>query len=151
MNAINNNDLEINDLEMGMNELEMETEINDSEYEMMKFYWPVITLLMVLIIWGFFIWGIIGLDKSSINMSMSPISPPLETFPFITVNDWPSCTSARGNSWRLVSSQLTHAGLQHIVLKYCLISVISCTCMPTTLEISLSNVFKAFLFISTIF
>lgn len=115
MNAINNNDLEINDLEMGMNELEMETEINDSEYEMMKFYWPVITLLMVLIIWGFFIWGIIGLDKSSINMSMSPISPPLETFPFITVNDWPSCTSARGNSWRLVSSQLTHAGLQHIV------------------------------------
>lgn len=122
MNAINNDELEINDLEMGMNELELEMETNsvsvsDSEtvYEMMKFHWPVFTVFIILIIWAFFIWGIWGLDKSSINMSMSPISPPLDTFPFITVNEWPSCTSARGNSWRLVSSQLTHAGLAHIV------------------------------------
>jgi len=117
MNAINNDDLvmEIDDLEIGINDVEMETEMNVVDTGMMKFYCPIITVLLVLIIWGFFVWGIIGLDKSSINMSMSPISPPLDTFPFITVNDWPSCTSARGNSWRLVTSQLTHAGLLHIV------------------------------------
>ena len=61
MNAINNDELEINNLEMGMNELEMETETNVSEYDyvMMKFYWPIFTVFIILIIWAFFIWLIL--------------------------------------------------------------------------------------------
>ena len=120
MNAINNDEFEINDLEMetktnGSDSDSDSDSVSEYEYVMMKFYWPIFTVFIVLIIWAFFIWGIWCLDKSSINMSVNHISPPLESFPFITVNEWPSCTSARGNSWRLVTYQLTHAGLSHIV------------------------------------
>jgi membrane associated rhomboid family serine protease len=32
----------------------------------------------------------------------------------MTVNHWPSCTDARSNTWRLVSSQFAHKGMTHI-------------------------------------
>ena len=84
------------------------------------FYWsgdlPIFIFLIYLINWIFFIWGIVGVigwDNAQISLT-EPVSPPLQTFPFLTVNFWPSCTSARGNTWRLMSAQFTHAGIQHI-------------------------------------
>ena len=79
-------------------------------------HFPYFTLIILFINWVFFIWGIvwiIGWDKAGLSMS-GPVSPPQSIFPFITVNYWPSCTSARGNSWRLMTAQFTHAGLMHI-------------------------------------
>lgn len=79
-------------------------------------HFPFFTMIIIFINWVFFIWGIvwiIGWDNAGLSMS-GPISPPQSIFPFITVNYWPSCTSARGNSWRLVTAQFTHAGLLHI-------------------------------------
>ena len=78
--------------------------------------WPVFICSIFLITWIFFIWGIvaiIGWDNSQISLT-GPVSPPQESFVFLTVNYWPSCSSARGNTWRLVSSQFAHAGIQHI-------------------------------------
>ena len=78
--------------------------------------WPIFICSIFLITWIFFIWGIvaiIGWDNAQISLS-EPVSPPQESFLFMTVNYWPSCSSARGNTWRLVSSQFAHAGIQHI-------------------------------------
>ena len=84
------------------------------------FYWtsynPIFTFSIMFVNWVFFIWGIvwiIGWDNAKVGLS-TPVSPPQSIFPFITVNDWPSCTSARGNTWRLVSAQFTHGGIAHI-------------------------------------
>ena len=106
--------------------MEMNDDMNDdtiilpnmTEYTVK--YWPVFTISIFIITWAFFIWGIwiIGLDNYPFGMkeyTKASISPPQSTFPFITVNEWPSCTSARSNSWRLVSSQFVHAGIEHIV------------------------------------
>lgn len=79
-------------------------------------YWPIFTITIMFINWVFFIWGIvwiIGWDNANVSLA-EPVSPPQSMFPFITVNDWPSCSSARSNTWRLVTSQFTHAGIQHI-------------------------------------
>ena len=81
-----------------------------------SYNFPFFTLIIMFINWVFFIWGIvwiIGWEEAGLSMS-GPVSPPQSIFPFITVNYWPSCTSARGNSWRLMTAQFTHAGLMHI-------------------------------------
>jgi membrane associated rhomboid family serine protease len=62
----------------------------------------------------FFIYGIVGVIgylNADIHMD---VSPPQSTYPFMTVNHWPSCTDARSNTWRLVSSQFAHKGMTHI-------------------------------------
>lgn len=79
-------------------------------------YYPIFTFSIMFVNWVFFIWGIvwiIGWENANVSFS-TPVSPPQSIFPFITVNDWPSCTSARGNTWRLVSAQFTHGGIAHI-------------------------------------
>jgi membrane associated rhomboid family serine protease len=79
-------------------------------------YWPIFTVTIMFINWVFFIWGIvwiIGWENANVSLT-EPISPPQAIFPFITVNDWPSCSSARSNTWRLMTSQFTHSGIQHI-------------------------------------
>ena len=79
-------------------------------------YWPIFTVTIMFINWVFFIWGIvwiIGWENANVSLT-EPVSPPLSIFPFITVNDWPSCSSARSNTWRLMTSQFTHSGIQHI-------------------------------------
>ena len=78
--------------------------------------WPIYTFNIFLITWIFFIWGIVGVigwDQAQVSLT-EPVSPPQESFLFLTVNNWPSCSSVRGNTWRLVSSQFVHAGIQHI-------------------------------------
>ena len=77
--------------------------------------WPIFVLSIMLINLIFFIWGIFSIGYSNANISLTiPISPPYSTYPFMTVNPWPSCSDARGNSWRLVSSQFAHAGILHL-------------------------------------
>lgn len=79
-------------------------------------YYPIFTVTIMFINWVFFIWGIvwiIGWENANISLT-EPVSPPQSIFPFITVNDWPSCSSARSNTWRLMTAQFTHSGIQHI-------------------------------------
>jgi membrane associated rhomboid family serine protease len=89
---------------------------NEVEQQSTPLKWPIFIMLIMLLNWIFFMWGIvfiIGYSNSNLSLS-EPTSPPVSTFFFLTVNIWPSCSDARGNTWRLVSSQFTHTGLSHI-------------------------------------
>jgi membrane associated rhomboid family serine protease len=65
------------------------------------------------------------------SWSSTAASPPFETFFFMSVNDWPSCSSARSNTWRLVSYQFVHNGLQHLLGNSVYVLICGCICEVT--------------------
>jgi membrane associated rhomboid family serine protease len=44
---------------------------------------------------------------------IGPLSPALSSFPFETISTWPSCSN-KHEHWRLISSQFSHEGIQHL-------------------------------------
>jgi rhomboid protease GluP len=46
---------------------------------------------------------------------LSPISPPIKKFYFLTATEWPYCEDTRSEWWRLFSHQLIHAGYLHVL------------------------------------
>jgi membrane associated rhomboid family serine protease len=86
-----------------------------------KYYvFPVVAVALHAAEWGFFLWGLYNVNNSDMGAVAGKsiydrVSPPLQTYWFMTVNYWPSCTDARTNTWRLVSYQFAHSGFAHIV------------------------------------
>lgn len=86
-----------------------------------KYYvFPIVSCIFMGLQWAFFLWGLYNVTNPDLNAYAGKdvynrISPPLETFYFMTVNYWPSCTDARTNTWRIVSSQFAHSGFGHIL------------------------------------
>jgi membrane associated rhomboid family serine protease len=86
-----------------------------------KYLFPVVTISLHALQWGFFLWGLYAINDPVMHISKGEnlynrISPPVETFWFFIVNYWPSCSDARSNSWRLISYQFTHSSFNHIIL-----------------------------------
>lgn len=78
-----------------------------------KSYYPIFIASISLLDWLFFLGGIVAIrPPPKINL-MGPLSPALPTFPFKTIGSWPGCSEDQQH-WRLISSQFTHEGLQHI-------------------------------------
>lgn len=83
------------------------------------YYFPFVTLSIIAIEWGIFLWGVYNVDEPELGAVAGKdiynrVSPPIETYWFITANSWPSCSSARSNTWRLVSYQFAHSSFAHI-------------------------------------
>ena len=76
-------------------------------------YYPVFIIFITLLNWFFFFGGIISMNPHPRITLKEPLSPSLSSFPFLTIHSWPTC-SDQHDHWRLVSSQFTHQGIQHI-------------------------------------
>jgi membrane associated rhomboid family serine protease len=79
---------------------------------------PWFTLAETALIWIFYVGGVFKAYpswKEAHVTASGPLSPDIESFWFITVNFWPSCTSAKSNTWRLISHQFAHQGMYHII------------------------------------
>lgn len=83
-------------------------------------HWPLVTCLVLTTVWLSYIYGIcfmltnFGGSTSSGSIWMSE-SPPQEALVFRSVSQWPQCTDARVQAWRLLSFQIVHASLIHII------------------------------------
>ena len=76
-------------------------------------YYPIFIIFITLLNWSFYLGGIIAMNpKPNITLT-EPLSPDLSSFPFMTVDLWPSCDS-RHDHWRLISAQFAHQGIKHI-------------------------------------
>ena len=89
--------------------------------EIRKYYvFPIVAVALHALEWAFFLWGLYNVNNSEMGAVAGKsiynrVSPPLQTYWFMTVNYWPSCTDARSNTWRLVSYQFAHNDFTHIV------------------------------------
>lgn len=116
-----------NDPESGIttaeeNEHEKNEPIEDTIFNKVRQYYifPFVSIGLHAMQWGFFLWGLYHIKNDAIYAEpgesiYNRVSPPMQTYWFLTVNYWPSCTDARSNTWRLVSFQFTHNGFTHIV------------------------------------
>lgn len=75
--------------------------------------YPVFIMFITLLNWSFFFGGIIAMNPHPRITLKEPLSPSLSSFPFLTIHPWPTCSDHQDH-WRLVSSQFTHQGIQHI-------------------------------------
>lgn len=86
-----------------------------------KYYvFPVVSCILHGLQWSFFLWGLHNVTNPEMNAYAGKdiynrLSPPVETFFFMTVNYWPLCTDARSNTWRVISYQFAHSGYGHIL------------------------------------
>lgn len=76
-------------------------------------YYPTFILFITLLDWLFYLGGIIAMNPRPKITLIGPLSPSLPSFPFETISTWPSCIN-RHQHWRLISSQFSHEGIQHL-------------------------------------
>jgi membrane associated rhomboid family serine protease len=76
-------------------------------------YYPTFILFITLLDWLFYLGGIIAMNPRPKITLIGPLSPALPSFPFQTISTWPSCSS-KHEHWRLISSQFSHEGIQHL-------------------------------------
>ena len=78
---------------------------------------PLFTLAEVTVIWLSFIYGllfVIGWKNVSFTAT-GPVSPPDTKIWYIYIDIWPTCIVHRKEIWRLLTVQLVHAGIVHIL------------------------------------
>ena len=76
-------------------------------------YYPTFIIFITLLDWMFYLGGIIAMNPRPNITLIGPLSPPLPSFPFETISNWPSCSNHHEH-WRLISSQFIHEGIQHL-------------------------------------